>query len=318
MVCNFTARARRVVLPARPVVRQHRSVPLLRRRRRRRYAAAGAVALLLLASLIVVHHYTATGCRPQAVQAFTADFGVNGVDQYTAFHRRDQMKLVDDPAEPGHRVLSMTARSTDIGPTPNPRVQMAIPDSPLTMCTEFWASVSVYIPALSDADAAEMARNNGHVLLAQVYGQPYAGPAPLRMGWNHDPVTGDPVIGVGAVTADPSDPQTMDLWRTPLVTDRWITLAVHMLMSPDPDEGYARVWADLGDGNGLVPRDLVDGSDTYHYATLNMANDDPTGNTMMLDNYWPARVGVDEVTVLFRDHALGNSLDEVRPGERRS
>ena len=275
-----------------------------------------ATALVIGLATVVWNPLQTNGCKPKAVQGFQADFASNGINQYTSFHHKSQMQIVADPTASGRSVLSMTARSTDIGVTSNPRVQMAIPNYPLVKCTEFWASLSVYIPKLSERDAGAMAEAAGHVLIAQIYGPPFAGPAPLRIGWNHDPSTGSPVFGVGAVTNDRGSLRTVDLWRTPLRTDRWLTVAIHMLMSPDPDQGYVQVWADMGEHKGLIARTLHNGERTYHYATMNAANyskSDPVGSTMYLDSYWPARADVESVSILFRDNALGNSLDEVTP-----
>lgn len=281
-------------------------------------AAAVTVATVAALTVVAWNTYRVHTCQSQPVKGFRSNFTEYGADQYTSFHHRSQMRLVENPTGSNKRVLSMTARSSDVGVTSNPRVQMAVPGYPLNDCTEFWASVSVYIPTMSEQSTQAMSAAAGHVIIAQIYGPPFAGPAPLRIGWNHDPQTGQPAFGVGAVAIEGDRSQTIDIWREPLRTDRWITVAIHMLMSTNPNEGYVQVWADMGNRQGLTPRILNNGEQTYNYPTLNSANfdaGDPRGNTMYLDSYWPARANIEEITVLFRDNAIGNSLSEVTPEE---
>jgi hypothetical protein len=307
----------------------YRGREVRRPRAKRSRAASVALGVVLLAWLLAgceLSRGSTEGGIPDTVesgplvQPFHADFGTEGYSQYESPVHGERIDVVDDPV-PGstRKVLRMRVNRHDNGPTANSRAQISTPGNTLQNGDEFWAGVSLYLEPLDAQDKAAFRDDaNGHVSFAQIYGPPYAAAAPVRIGRVWASSLDADLFGVGGVTTGAEGGvTTTNIWRTPTVEGRWIDTVLHVRLSPDPNVGFVEVYFNSGDGAGLVQQQLADGTTRTHYATLTTSNwtrGTWPGNHMDLQVYRPARMPIEWMTVFFADHAIGNSLEEIRPG----
>lgn len=261
---------------------------------------------------VAARFYSSGGCDSMLVRDFDSDFGGLGISQYESAINQERITVVRDPTGIDRSVLRMKVNRRDSGPTVDSRAQISTPRNILKPCSEFWASVSLYVTGVTAEDQDEIARANGHIMFSQINGFPWKGVAPLRIGWAYDRAEGRHTFGVGAVSVDQGLVRANSIWRIDPIQDRWIDIVLHMKLSPSAVDGFVEVYANTGDG--LKKRELAGGTTRYKYATLNSVNYAPESgrnNYMDLNVYRPARMNVEWVEAYFAYNRIGNSLRDV-------
>lgn len=154
-----------------------------------------------------------------------------------------------------------------------------------------------------------------HINYFQVYGQPYAGTAPLIFEQFYDQKSRSRKLGLRVTETTGGHEVGRRLWDHPIIENRWMILAGRIRMAPTASEGNVQFYADMADGRGLVQRSLgSERENRFNYATLGPANyssSTGTGNHIDLQLYWPARIPMVGNRVLFGFQRIGNSLSDI-------
>lgn len=134
---------------------------------------------------------------------------------------------------------------------------------------------------------------------AEVYGPPYAGGSPLRMGAQNGTTAPAIVLGNGSTVP----------WRaSSLQTNRWYDVVLHEKLSTSSSVGYAELWVNTGAG---WTKQTLSGQERLALATLGSSNNGG-------DNYhkialYRMKGMFPSVTMYFADHKVGTSFNSVAP-----
>jgi len=134
---------------------------------------------------------------------------------------------VPDPLGSGETVLRMTVDDDDVAPltpTDDPRAQAQSP-SLIDQGDEFWLRTEFLIPQ------GFPARVPGWLSLVSVYGPPYGGASPWRIG-----LAGREMVWERNRHYDFDSP-----WRAPLARGRWVSVLLHERFD---DHGWVEMWID--------------------------------------------------------------------------
>ena len=134
---------------------------------------------------------------------------------------------VADPLGSGETVLKMTVSDKDVAPitpTENPRAQ-ALSASVVKPGGEIWLATKFMLPADFPSSVP------GWMSLVEIYGAPFAGPSPWRIG-----------IGGSKLSWQRNGNYKWDVpWEAPLVRGRWVNVLLHQRFAGD---GWVEMWID--------------------------------------------------------------------------
>jgi Polysaccharide lyase len=233
---------------------------------------------------------------------FEADFATKRLDAYASVINRDRMAVVEDPVlGPERKVVKMTVRDWDTGPTDDPRGQLET--------SKFWDDGENYYVGFSvlfGRDWDWRMCESCWVTFHQIYGPPFDGQGPLNMNVKADNPRGEPRITWERTARYGFDHP----FEVRLSTMRWYDFVWHVRLSSDPDEGFVEIWMNRGEGWEKL---RLNGRERLHMATKIRANGSRReGNSSNIQLY-RSRGIADVATMYFADHAVGTSFDAVAP-----
>ncbi len=202
----------------------------------------------------------------------------------------DAIAEVSDPLGSAETVFRLTVDEGDVAPvtpTDNPRAQ-ALSPSLIDPGDEFWLATKFLLPADFPATVP------GWLSLVEIYGPPFAGPSPWRIG-----IAGDHFSWERNGTYDWDSP-----WQMPLVRGRWVELLLHERFASD---GWVEMWID-GQRVTFFPG-AGNSTDRLAMATMDSSNGG-SANHAKLMNYREAGM-FESVTVYFGSLRIGETKASV-------
>lgn len=222
---------------------------------------------------------------------FDADVATHGIRKYEDHVHPERITVVDDPIlGAGRKVMRFDVQDADTGPTANPRAQVCSPrilrdgdDVWFGWCTLFPEWFPERLPA----------GQWPFLTLAEMYGPPYGGSSPARLGMRPDTAAISLLSGKDGV-----------LWESgPIRRNTWYDFALHERITPDPGSGLVELWLNTGQG---WQREAL-----HRMATLSATNGGGP-NYHKLSSYRYAGM-VDVLTVYQGEHRIGSAMAEVAP-----
>lgn len=229
---------------------------------------------------------------------FDADVARRGLDAYAHVIHRERIAVVDDPVLGSRRkVLRFSVRDGDTGPTGDPRAQVETARS-YREGDDIWIGWSTLFP--DDWPDALPPGGDTWVTLAEVYGPPYSGAAPVKLGMRS---------GVPALSIQRNGTYGWDLpWEQgPIRKGRWYDVVLHERLSRDPELGFVELWVDVGAG---WRQQLLAGRPRLVMQTL---PDDTSGPAYSSLKLYRSRGMYERMTVYHAEHRVGTSFDAVAP-----
>ena len=236
--------------------------------------------------------------RPEDL-LFDADVGHRGLSAYAQVIHGERISVVDDPVLGDRRqVLRFTVQDGDTGPTADPRAQVQTPEV-FEEGDELWIGWSTLFP--SGWPTRLPAGGASWLTLSELYGPPYAGAAPVKLGMRS---------GVDALTWQRNGTHGWDIpWESgPLVENRWYDLVLHVRLSRDPGSGFVELYLNTGDGWEQQP---LAGRSRLPTATLDGSNDGGPGHHKLA--LYRQRGMFPVLTVYHAEHRVGRTFDAVAP-----
>ena len=191
---------------------------------------------------------------------FDADVGHRGLSAYAAVVHRNRVAVVDDPVlGRARKVMRFTVYDSDTGPTADPRAQVETARR-WGEGADIYVGFSLLLPRGWPAQLPQ--GGSSWLTLAEVYGPPYAGASPVKVGMGS---------GVPALSVQRNATYDWDVaWRKgPILTGRWQDFVIHERLSKDPAKGFFEIWTNTGSG---WHQGKVEGRDRLYMRTLDASN----------------------------------------------
>ena len=189
----------------------------------------------------------------------------DGLGEFEQTIHPERVFVVDDPAGSRRKVLRFDVRSSDTGPTENPRAQLETP-ADFNVGDDRYAGFAYYFP---DDFPSELPPQAWIALGSVAYGPPFdgAGPISIRVQNNVDD-------GRAELRWQRNDTYDNDIpWVGPKLEEvkgRWVRFVVRAKLSRDSERGFVELWMDSGSGWKKQP---LDGKDRLHMITYDASND---------------------------------------------
>ena len=236
--------------------------------------------------------------RPEDL-LFDADVEHRGLSAYAEVIHGERISVVDDPVLGDRRqVMRFTVQDGDTGPTADPRAQVETPEV-FEEGDELWIGWSTLFP--SGWPDRLPAGGTSWLTLSELYGPPYAGAAPVKLGMRS---------GVDALSWQRNGTYGWDVpWEVgPLRTDHWYDQVLHVRLSSDGGSGFVELYLDTGDG---WEQQTLAGELRLRTATLDGSNDaGPNHHKLAL---YRKRGLFPVLTVYHAEHRVGTTFDAVAP-----
>jgi Polysaccharide lyase len=220
---------------------------------------------------------------------FSDDF-TSGLGRYDVIHP-ERVSIVPDPTGRPRQVAKFTVLDWDIGPTPNPRAQIAS-DLPLRPGRTVWIGWSSLFPRSFPPVIP------GWLTFASLYGPPFENTGPVtfqvvgrEIRWQRNRTYGWRVA-----------------WRMPLIRGRWVDFVIHTRLSRDPRRGFVELWVNTGDG---WRQQLLQGRRRLVMQTLDSSNGGGV-NQHRIGSY-RKRGMFRSVTTYGASHRIGTGFEAVAP-----
>ena len=258
----------------------------------------GAMAATILACL------TAASASANALPAgmtWSGDLSSGNFSQYAFLEQcpGDISGVVGSPAPAGVHAARLSVSDGDTEAscpghvfTPNPAASLIGP-TVFHNGDDAWMGFSVYFPA-------GFPNIPNWFQFAELYGKPYGGSPPIGLA-----VVGNRMGLWRDATQNFDNP-----WSTPLVTNQWQDIVLHVKFSSDPTVGFVELYL-----NG-VQQQFADGSTRLYYATLVAGNNwdgASGGNYLDIDEYRSHLDQLGTVTIYDAEMAIGDSYAAVAP-----
>jgi Polysaccharide lyase len=158
---------------------------------------------------------------------------------------------VPNPLGGGETVFKFTVGDDDVAPitpTENPRAE-ALSPALIEPGSEIWLKTKFMLPE-------NFPSVPGWMSLVSIYGPPFNGPSPWRIG-----------VGEGGIQWQRNGTYGYDIpWQIPLVREKWVTVLLHERFATD---GWVEMWID---GQAIA---------FFSQGTYNPSNHPPTGRLEM-------------------------------------
>ncbi|MBA3817252.1 MAG: heparin lyase I family protein [Deltaproteobacteria bacterium] len=232
---------------------------------------------------------------------FDADLANRGLGAYAAVVSPQAISIIDDPLlGSARKAMRFTVNDGDTGGlTSNPRAQVETPRQ-FTEGQEVWVGWSMMFPTgwpqmLPDSSA--------WLTLAEFYGPPYAGAAPVSFG-----MVGSPKSGLTYMSHE-NGTNWRYAWNQPVIqTQRWYDMVVHEKFSTDMTVGFVEIFVNTGSG---WVQQMIHGQLRYYTKTLDTSNGGGA-NYHKLALY--RRVGMyPQLTVYFAAHKIATTFAAAAP-----
>jgi hypothetical protein len=233
---------------------------------------------------------------------FEADFATKRLDAYASVINRDRMAVVEDPVlGPERKVVKMTVRDWDTGPTDDPRGQLET--------SKFWDDGENYYVGFSvlfGRDWDWRMCESCWVTFHQIYGPPFDGQGPLNMNIKTDNPAGEPRPPRERTSAFGYDHP----FEAKLIQMKWYDFVWHVKLSPDPKVGFVEVFMNTGTGWQQM---MLKGQQRLYMATKIGSNGSTSeGNSSNIQLY--RQKGIAGVaTMYFAEHQIGTTFGSVAP-----
>ena len=242
---------------------------------------------------------TTTPPPPTGTLLFNADVAHRGLGAYAAVIHPERISVVDDPVLGASRkVMKFTVYDSDTGPTDNPRAQVETAKS-WGEGADIYVGWSTLFPTGWPAQLAPGGAT--WITLEEVYGEPYAGASPVKLGMRS---------GTPALTIQRNTSYNWDIpWeKGPIQDNRWYDFVLHEKLSQDPSVGFVEMWMNTGAG---YQRQSLLGQDTLHMKTLDGANNGGLNYSAL--KLYRQKGMFDVLTVYQAEHKVGTTFDVVAP-----
>ncbi len=187
----------------------------------------------------------------------------------------------------------METHNTDTALTSNPRTQVGSPRV-MQVGQEYWLGFGLYLNSEWEPVPA-----GGFVTFAEVFGPPYGGSSPLRLGIHGSNISLNRNFMYGSDRP----------WLMSLIKEQWLDFAFRFKLSTDPAVGFYEIYLNTGAG---WQQQLLGGQQRLYFATVDTTNNGGA-NSSHLKNYREANMWPDVKTCYFAGHRIGASLASVDP-----
>ncbi|MFK5582872.1 cell wall-binding repeat-containing protein [Serinicoccus sp. LYQ131] len=233
---------------------------------------------------------------------FDADVASSGLSRYGFVHNAHRITVVNDPGPLGasRKVLKFEVHESDNQLTGNPRAQAETPKM-FEEGTEVWAGFSTYFPSGWPDQLPSQVGN--FVTFAEIYGPPYAGTAPLRLGMQH---------GESRLRIQRNKNYNWNVpWSdSPITKGVWHDWVIREKLSKNGDIGFVEAYRNTGEGWEIVP---LNGKTRLYMKTIDSSNSGgPQYHKIAL--YYSAGMGLPgPLTMYFADHKVATSFAAAAP-----
>lgn len=226
---------------------------------------------------------------------FDSAIATRGLSAYASVHNAHRISVVDDPVRGSARkVMKFTVHESDNQLTGNPRAQAET-------AKQFDDGDDIYIgfSMMFPSDYPSTLPAGGWMTFAEVYGPPYAGGAPIRIGAQNGSTAPAMILGNGAAVP----------WRmASLQRNVWYDFVLRERLSFSASTGFVELWVNSGSG---WTKQLLSGRDRLPLATLGTANGGGA-NYHKIAAYRKAGM-FPVVTHYFADHCISTSFAGAAP-----
>lgn len=242
------------------------------------------------------------------VPRFFSDFAGQGIAQYANPITPEHAFVVNDPVIGANRkVVRMLVDNTDVGATPNPRVQLGLDNEIYGALPgdDVWVGFGLYLPANFPEfpPPASGEQYSGWWVFHEMYGFPASGQSAAVLG-AYGP--GDKLMMNKRVNGQLTWQNR--IWEMPVQRSKWLDFVIHVKLSRHATIGFYEMWVNTG--NGYVKQN-IGGSDKYYFSTLNDSHD-RGANVSAIKSYRKLDMFA-QLETYMAEHRVGRSFQEVDP-----
>jgi hypothetical protein len=240
---------------------------------------------------------------PAGTVLFDADVARRGLSAYASSQNAQRITVVDDPVlGAARKVLKFTVHESDNQLTGNPRAQVETAQV-FREGQDIYVGWSAYYPG----DWPAALPSGGWITQAEIYGPPYAGGAPVRIGAQNGTTRPALVLTNGATVP----------WRSTATAGDggprrgiWYDFVLRERLSRNAADAVVELWLNTGQG---WQKQQLSGQETLHVPTVTSANGQGA-NYSALKLYYAAGMHLpNPLTVYYADHRVATSFAAAAP-----